>query len=122
MITTNEKKFELNLDNGKKTLFAEVSGSFGPADANDFVQKYTAILKTIKANEYELIFNCQDLNVSGKDTKSGVDMANMLKACIEQYKKDGFKKVVYDCKSNLIVKMQIARLSREVGLPNFEVI
>ena len=48
-------------------------------------------------------------------------MTNMLKGCIEQYKKDGFKKVVYDCKNNLIVKMQIARLSRD-GLPNFEVI
>jgi len=61
------------------------------------------------------------LKVSGKDAKSGVDMTNMLKGCIEQYKKDGFKKVVYDCKNNLIVKMQIARLSRD-GLPNFEVI
>lgn len=122
MSTASEKKFKLNLDKTKKILFAEVSGSFGPDDANDFVQKYTAILKTIKANEYELLFNCQDLNVSGKDTKSGVDMASMLKGCIEQYKKDGFKKVVYDCQKNLIVKMQISRLSREVGLPNFEVI
>lgn len=31
-----------------------VYGYFGSNDANDFVQKYTAILKTIKANEYEL--------------------------------------------------------------------
>jgi hypothetical protein len=62
------------------------------------------------------------LKVTGKDVKTGVDMITMLKGCIEMYKKDEFKKVVYDCKKNLIVRMQIARLSREVGLPNFEVI
>jgi hypothetical protein len=121
MVTTNEKKFMLKLDKAKKILFAEVAGSFGPDDANDFVQDYTAILNTIKASEYELLFNCENLKVSGKDVKSGVDMTNMLKGCIEMYKKDGFKKVMYDCKKNIIVKMQISRLSREVGLPNFEV-
>jgi len=122
MAATNDKKFQLKLDKPKKTLFAEVSGTFGPADANDFLQEYTTILKTIKANEYELLFDCENLRVTGKDVQSGVDMTVLLRGCIEQYKKDGFKKVVFDCKKNLIVKMQISRLSREVGLSIFEAI
>lgn len=122
MTITNDKKFQLNLDKPKKTLFAEVSGSFGPADANGFLEEYITVLKTINANEYTLMFDCENLKVTGKDVKSGVDMTPLLKGCIEQYKNDGFKKVVFKCKKNLIVKMQISRLSREVGLPNFEAI
>ena len=41
----------------------------------------------------------------------------MLKACLEMYKKDGFKNIVFDCGS-LVLKMQVQRLVKEVGLPN----
>ncbi|MBU3112633.1 hypothetical protein [Clostridium lacusfryxellense] len=119
--TINDKKFELKLDKSKQILFAKAFGSFGPADANGFVTEYNVILKSASAKDLELQFDCKELKVSGKDVKSGVDMTNMLKACLEMYKKDGFKKIVFDCEKNLVMKMQLQRLAKEVALPNFEV-
>jgi hypothetical protein len=122
MTTTNDKKYELILDKTKKTLFAKAFGSFGPADANAFVQEYTGILKPINAAEYELFFDCKDLQVTGKDLKTGTDMTALLEGCIELYKKDGFKKVVFNCEKNIVLKMQISRLSKKVNIPNCEII
>ncbi len=91
--TINDKKFELKLDKTKQILFAKAFGSFGPADANGFVTEYNAILKTASAKDLELQFDCKELKVSGKDVKSGVDMTNMLKACLEMYKKMALRKL-----------------------------
>ena len=116
-MTTVNNKYELKLDQTKKILFAKALGSFGPTDANNFVDDYNKILKSVTTKEFELKFDCKELKVSGKDAKSGVDMTTMLKACLEMYKKDGFKNIVFDCGS-LVLKMQVRRLVKEVGLPN----
>ncbi|MBU3175781.1 hypothetical protein KPL47_05310 [Clostridium estertheticum] len=121
MTTANDKKYEMKLDKTKQILFATAFGSFSPSDANDFVRDYTAILKTANAKDLELQFDCKELKVSGKDTKSGVDMTNMLKGCLEMYKKDGFKSIVFDCSKNIVLKMQLQRLCKEAALPNFKV-
>ncbi|MBW9172638.1 hypothetical protein K2F43_15645 [Clostridium estertheticum] len=116
MTTDNDKKYELKLDKTKQILFAKAFGSFGPSDADDFVRDYTIILKPVNAKEYELQFDCKELKVSGKDTKSGVDMTNMLKGCLEMYKKEGFKNIIFDCTKNIVLKMQLQRLCKEAGL------
>ncbi|MBZ9685295.1 hypothetical protein G9F72_002885 [Clostridium estertheticum] len=120
-ITTANNKYELKLDKTKKILFAKAFGSFGPADANAFVSDYNVILKGANANDLELQFDCKELKVSGKDAKSGADMTSMLRACMEMYKSDGFKNIVFDCEKNLVLKMQLQRLGKEVSLPNFTV-
>ncbi|MBU3142660.1 hypothetical protein [Clostridium sp. CF012] len=122
MTISNEKKFQLKLDKTSKTLFVEVSGSFGPTDANVFLQEYTEILKSINPKEYKLLFDGKELKVSGKDAKSGIDMTEMLKGCVQQYKKDDFKEVIIDCGTNIVMKMQSARIAKEVGLLNFKAI
>lgn len=119
---SDEKKFELNLDKTKKILYAKAFGIFGPNDANSFVTEYISCIKAINAKEYTYIFDCKELKVSGKDMKSGVDMTQLLRGCVEQYKKDGFKEVIIDCGTNHIVKMQTTRIAREVGLLNFRAI
>jgi len=119
---SDEKKFELNLDKSKKILYAKASGIFGPNDANAFVTEYMLCIKGINAKEYTYIFDCKELKVSGKDMKSGVDMTQLLRGCVEQYKKDAFKEVIIDCGTNHIVKMQTTRIAREVGLLNFKTI
>lgn len=121
MIKNNEK-FQLKLDQTSKQLFAEVSGSFGPDDADGFLKDYFANLKKIDPKDYKLIFDCKELKVTGKDAKSGTNMTALLKGCIEQYKKDDFKEVVFNCGSNVIIKMQLGRLSREVGILNCKVV
>lgn len=120
-ITTANNKYELKLDKTKKILFAKAFGSLGPADANAFVSDYNIILKGANATDLELQFDCKELKVSGKDIQSGVDMTNMLKSCLEMYKNSGFKKIVFDCEKNLVVKMQLQRLGKEASLPNFTV-
>jgi hypothetical protein len=122
LIKDNERKYELKFDKIKNILFAKVFGSFTPTDANDFLHDYLTNVKTFDAKQCELIFDCKKLNITGTDIKTGVDMTILLKACIEQYKKDGFKKVTFNCDKNLILKMQLSRLSKQVGLPNFETI
>jgi hypothetical protein len=121
-ITTNGKKYEIKLDSTKKILFAKAFGSFGPDDANDFVTEYNSNLKTVNTKEFELQFDCKQLKVTGKDAALGVDMTNMLKACLEMYKKDGFKHIIFNCEKNILMKMQLSRLVKQVGLTNVEFI
>lgn len=118
-MNNNEKKFELSLNKTEKVLKANVSGTFRPEDANDFLEEYMYNIKNIDPKDFHLSFDCRKLNVAGKDLKTNTDMSQLLKACIEQYKKDGFKKITVDCKGNLITKMQISRLAKEVDIPNF---
>lgn len=118
---TNDKKFNLTLDKASKILFATVGGNFGPDDCNGFVEDYNGKVKIINPNEYELKFDCTKLSVTGKNVSSGVNMTEMLQGCLELYKKDGFKKIAFDCKGNAIMGMQLRRLAKNVDLPNFVV-
>lgn len=97
MIKDETKKYQLKLDKVSKILFAKVFGFFTPADATDFLHDYISNVKSIDAKQYELLFDCKELNIAGTDIKTGVDMTILLKACIEQYKKDEFKKVTFNC-------------------------
>ena len=119
---SNDKKFELKLDKANKTVLAKVFGSFGPADANGFMEEYMHIVKSIKTSEYKLVFDNTGLSVLGKDTTSGVDMTAMLKGCIEQYKNDNWNEVTIDCGKNIVLKMQARRLAKEVGIANFTIL
>lgn len=116
MDTTNEKKSELKLDKVSKILFAKVQGAFKPEDANDFVMAYTQNVAGINPKEYELHFDSTLLRVSTQD------MVPMLSACFEMYKKDDFRKIVFDCGTNSTLKLQINRVSKNVGLQNYELI
>ena len=109
MIKDETNKYQLKLDKVRKILFAKVFGSFTPTDANNFLHDYIANVKTIEAKQYELLFDCKELNITGTDIKTGVDMTILLKACIEQYKKDEFKKVTFNCDNNLNIKNAVIK-------------
>ncbi|MDF2880054.1 MAG: hypothetical protein K0R54_611 [Clostridiaceae bacterium] len=116
------KKFDLRLERAKKILYATVQGNFGPEDCNGFVTDYNQNVKSVNAKEYELKFDCTKLGVTGKSATTGVNMTEMLQGCLDMYKKDGFASVVFDCTGNAIMAMQLNRLGKQVGLPNFKVI
>jgi hypothetical protein len=116
MENANEKKFNLSLNRAGKIMNAMVQGFYKPEDANGFVADYSSMVHEIKPAEYELHFDCSNLKVTSQD------MLPMLSACMEMYKKDGFKKIVFGCGSNPTLKMQIQRVARNAGLANFEVI
>ena len=116
MENINEKKSELKLNKVLKVINAKVKGVFKPEDAAYFVAEYTNIVNQIDAKEYELIFDCTELRVNTQD------MVTVLKGCFDMYKKDEFKKLVFDCGSNLSLKMQCNRVARLAELKNYEVI
>lgn len=115
METTNQKSV-LTLDKKNKILLAVLKGFFRPDDANYFVEEYNKNLKEIDAKEYEFYFNLKDMKVSSQD------MLPMLSACFEMYKRDNFKKVVFDCGGTTTLKLQIHRVAEQVGLASYEVI
>lgn len=115
-------KFTFKLDVVNKKFHIKGVGSISNDDAEYFLSEYNKSIKLIKSSEYELLFDCTELRVSGKDMKSGTDMTQILKACLELYKKDSFKNVIFDCKGNLTTGMQLNRLGKEVGLISFQVL
>ncbi|NLL31570.1 MAG: hypothetical protein GX258_11195 [Clostridiales bacterium] len=115
------EKIQFKLDKVNKVLFIKGVGAIGPADAESFIKNYNNYLSSINASEYTLEFDCVGFKVAGKDRETGTDMVPMLKACIEMYKKDGFKNVIFICTGNVIMGVQLKRLGREVGLINMEV-
>jgi hypothetical protein len=116
METTNVKKSELKLDKTSKILFAKVQGAFKPDDATEFVMAYTKNVAEINPKEYELHFDSTQLKVSTQE------MVPMLSACFEMYKKDEFRKIVFNCGTNATLKLQINRVGKTVGLLNYELV
>jgi hypothetical protein len=49
-------------------------------------------------------------------------MVPMLSACFEMYKKDEFRKIVFNCGTNATLKLQINRVGKTVGLLNYELV
>lgn len=116
METQKEKKFRLSLNKINKILNAEAHGAFNADDAAAFVSEYTQLVGQINPQEFTLDFDSTNLKVSS------VDMVPLLTACLEMYKKDNFKKINFHCSTNATLKMQIRRLSNNVGLQNFEIV
>lgn len=116
MEQTKEVKSVLNLNKLTKIIYAKVKGAFEPEDAAYFVSEYTKIVEQVDAKEYELRFDCTELRVNSQD------MVPLLKNCFDMYKKDGFKKVIFDCGSNAALRMQCGRVSRMSELHNCEIL
>jgi hypothetical protein len=116
METSNEKKFSLMLNKAEKILNAETHGLFKPEDAAAFVADYTHIVGQINPAEYTLHFDSAQLKVSTQD------MIPLLSACFKMYKKDGYKKIIFDCGTSATLKMQIRRVGTMVGLENYEIV
>lgn len=90
---------------------ATVEGTFTPGDAQAFLAEYNKAIAKVNPAQSTLNITTTNLAVSSKD------MQDILKGCIELYKSTGFKKVVMICGDNVIVKMQLQRLAKEVNFP-----
>lgn len=115
-MSENNEKFSIDVNNATKKTEIVVRGFFNENDGKTFISEYERKIKQISPSEYELTLDCTDLKVTAQD------LVPMFTGCFEMYKKDGFKKVIFNCGSNIATKMQINRISRQVGLPNYEVL
>lgn len=110
--------YSIKVNRVSKKVEMVVSGSFTPEQAEKFVKDYHSKLSGINASEYVLEFDCRDLNLVSQD------MRPSLEACFGLYKASGFTKIIIGIKKEetTILKMQLNRLGRSVGLDNLEVV
>eukprot|EP00130_Batrachochytrium_dendrobatidis_P008605 XP_006683480.1 hypothetical protein BATDEDRAFT_28986 [Batrachochytrium dendrobatidis JAM81] len=110
-----EGSYEMKVNQGSKTIDMTVSGTFTPEKAQEFVADYKLTVAGVKANEYTLKFDCRELDVVTQE------MVPNLEFCMNLYQESGFEKVEVGIKKSAIIKMQLNRIARNVGLTNFEV-
>ncbi|MFK0520814.1 hypothetical protein ACINKY_01280 [Paenibacillus illinoisensis] len=108
--------FILKTDVPNKVLNIELEGSFSQEDGLRSISAYQDTIAPIDPTEYELRIDCKRLNVTAPE------IVPLLEGCLALFKKDGFKKVVLTLENNAILKMQLSRLGRAVGLDNLEII
>lgn len=115
-------KVTFKLDRLSKKFYIKGVGIIDPKDSEYFISEYSKNVRSIKASDYELIFDCTELVLAGKDINTGTDMTEALKGCLVLYKGDNFANIVFDCKGNLTMAMQLNRLCKEVKLDRFQVV
>ncbi|MFS0870058.1 hypothetical protein [Paenibacillus xylanilyticus] len=108
--------FILKTDVPNKVLNIELEGSFSQEDGLRSISAYQDTIAPINTTEYDLRIDCKKLNVTAPE------IVPLLEGCLALFKKDGFKKVVLILENNAILKMQLSRLGRAVGLDNLEII
>ncbi|MGE7660379.1 hypothetical protein ACQKL0_01110 [Peribacillus sp. NPDC097264] len=110
------KKYDININSSKKVIEMFVGGSFTPADAQAFTNDYHKMVGSIDASVYTLEIDCTTMNVVTSQ------MIPELEGSYKLYKQSGFKKIIFKIKDSTILKMQLARLARNTGLSQVEVV
>ena len=94
----------------------KVSGSFTPADVQNFVKDYQAKVASIDAATYNLDVDCTTMDILKPE------MVPSLENSYKMYKESGFNKVIFTINKSAILKMQLNRIARNTGLTNAEVV
>lgn len=108
--------YTMNLNSTKKEMNITIVGNFSPEQAEKFIGDYNIKVNSISASEYILRLDCTSLNVVTPD------LVPALESCYKLYKSSGFNKVVFEISKKPIVKMQLNRIARQVGLTNVEIV
>lgn len=109
-------EYKIIVNRASKTIDMLVRGTFTPEQAKSFHQDYVSKVASINAEDFTLKVDCLDMNLITQD------MIPALQVSMEMYKKSGFKKVEVLIKKSTILKMQINRVAKMVGLTNLEVV
>jgi hypothetical protein len=105
-----------SFSHGPNTLTVTLSGSFDQPQAEQYVKDFQAEVAKIQPSKTEMRFLASEHSIVG------ANMQQDLIDCLNLYKSFGFKKVVVDFGSNVIMKMQAKRLASSIGFPNLEII
>ena len=106
------KKTGIQVNVARKVMNISVEGKMTKADAQLFLDDYTAKTQAIKADEFELVVDCSAMQLLTQE------MYEDLTHVMGLYKSTGFKHVTFQIKSNNILKMQLGRIARNGGLTN----
>ncbi len=106
--------FRVNVSDAVVDVMCE--GAFTPEDAQAFLADFNKKVATITPSKYHLSLDASKLAVSP------AEMQEMLKGCLSLYKSLGFGRISLNVGTNVIVKMQLQRLAKEVGLNSIEIL
>lgn len=115
-MATSTGSYSMSIDKIKKEMNVTILGNFTPEQALTFINEYNAKVATVTPSDYTLRLDCLDLKVVTPD------LIPALEDCYTLYNQSGFSKVLFEIKNNPIVKMQLNRIMRKVGLNNAEII
>lgn len=115
MAITSKGSYSITLNKTAKKMELFVSGKADPEAVQGFFDEYTDAVKKIQPSEYELVVDCKEMQVETPD------MLEKLSATFDLYGKTGFKQITFEV-SSAILKMQINRIARNIGLTNAQVI
>lgn len=107
-------QFSFNNNVGQKIFNIKINGAMSVTDGMNFISQYKKNTGAITPSDYTLEFECEHLQVSTKDS------AEKLEECFKMYKQSNFKKIVFKVGSNSILKMQLNRIGKTIGLSNYE--
>lgn len=106
--------YTINVNNIKKEFYVEVNGTLSNKQVDQFVSDYNRKVNAISASDFILRLDAKELNLVSPE------LVPQLEACYELYKQSGFKKTIFEIPNNVIIKMQLNRIARKVGLENTE--
>lgn len=115
MAITSKGSYSITLNKTTKKVELFVSGKADPEAVQGFFDEYTTIVTQIQPSEYELVVDCREMQVETPD------MLEKLSATFDLYGKTGFKQITFEVGS-AILKMQINRIARNIGLTNAQVV
>lgn len=115
MSISSKGNYTITVNEKEKTVFLFVSGKAEPEAVQGFFNDYSQTVSDIKPFEYELVVDCKEMQVETPD------MLEKLAASFSLYNETGFKQITFEVNS-AILKMQINRIARQVGLTNAQII
>lgn len=101
--------YKIDVDKSRKLFLVRVGGFFKDDEAEQFIQDYLKEFKAINPAEYELVLDCKELSVSGKD------MVPVLKERLEMYISQGYKKVYFVKLNSAVGMLQLKKVGVESG-------
>ena len=109
--------YSIQTNQAAKKVEMKISGTFTPQDYQNFVRDYAKMAASIDAGSFTLEVDCREMDLLATEE------VEKLKGSFVSYKETGFHKTVFIISpSQTIIKMQLARVAREAGLANVEII
>ncbi|RPJ95243.1 hypothetical protein CW357_11560 [Rummeliibacillus sp. TYF005] len=111
-----EGTYTMSLNQLKKEMNIKIIGNFTPEQAKRFMDDYNKNVNSINAADFNLVLDCLELAIVTPE------LVPALEDCYKLYKSSNFNKVIFEISNKPIVKMQLNRIAKKVGLDNAEIV
>lgn len=109
--------YSIRTNQSTQKVEMKVNGTFTPQDYQNFARDYAKMAASIDAQAFTLIVDCRDMDLLGSEE------VEKLKGSFLSYKETGFRRVLFTISpAQTIIKMQLARVARQAGLDNHEIV